>query len=678
MRKKLVTDNLSKPKSLAVFESRVYFLDPVYERVSKVDLPNGDNLKVLKENEPDLKFLTIWKKRTGGQSCSSPPNGGCDHICIPAERRGVKCGCSLGYKLTSETSCSPYKSFLVVAQNDRIRGVPEEDGSASGRNEAMVPISAVERNILHINFHMRTNYMYYIDYGKNTNGLYRVHPNSTIVEPVITKGIGSNGLRGLAVDWIHDQVYFTNAFPHETFVEICKLDGKFRKVLVKKTTESPRELAVNPIKKLLYWIDYGQFPRIGRSYLDGSNWTELVTSGISNPRDLTIDYSNHDVYWVDSNLDTIQKINYNGGSRVVIRRNLPNPVGVAVFRESVYWADKNLASVFRIKKDTNQTTRPDLIKTGVDNLRDVKYFDPQQQPEIENYCNCEQLCYAIENRYVCDCATGRLNNNKCVEISEYVVFSTRTEIRSVHVDVENNQVPFNPITNLTNVVGLDFDYDNGQVLFTQIRPDAQISYFSVRGGGSYLPHVILNVSINPEGIAYDWVHKKVYWTDSGNSSIYAMNFDGSGIVNIAHVDRPRAIVVHPCNGTLFYTDWGLFGTSGRIFKSTMAGTFKEAIIKSDLTQPSGLALDIDEGKLYWTDAVREKIERSDLDGGNREVLVTATIYPFAITIFGDYIFWTDLQLRGVYRADKHTGGDMIEIVKRLDESPRDIQVSGLG
>jgi low density lipoprotein-related protein 2 len=78
--------------------------------------------------------------------------------------------------------------------------------------------------------------------------------------------------------------------------------------------------------------------------------------------------------------------------------------------------------------------------------------------------------------------------------------------------------------------------------------------------------------------------------------------------------------------------------------------------------------------LYWTDAVRENIERSQLDGKNREVLISATIYPFAITVFRNYIYWTDLQLRGVYRAEKYTGANMIEMVKRLDDSPRDIHV----
>merc|ERR1711971_555531 len=106
----------------------------------------------------------------------------------------------------------------------------------------------------------------------------------------------------------------------------------------------------------------------------------------------------------------------------------------------------------------------------------------------------------------------------------------------------------------------------------------------------------------------------------------------------------------------------------------MAGSLKKAIIDSNLTQPSGLTIDYDDGMLYFTDAVRETIERCDFYGQKREVLVTATIYPFAITVDNDYIYWTDLQLRGLFRAEKHTGANMEEVVKRLDNSPRDIQI----
>jgi low density lipoprotein-related protein 2 len=102
--------------------------------------------------------------------------------------------------------------------------------------------------------------------------------------------------------------------------------------------------------RYLYWIDYGQYPRIGKAYLDGSSWTPIVTSGISNPRDLTVDMATHDVYWVDSRLDTLQKVSYSGGSRQVVRRFLPNPMGIAVLKQEVFWVDRNLAAVYRASK----------------------------------------------------------------------------------------------------------------------------------------------------------------------------------------------------------------------------------------------------------------------------------------------------------------------------------------
>jgi low density lipoprotein-related protein 2 len=76
--------------------------------------------------------------------------------------------------------------------------------------------------------------------------------------------------------------------------------------------------------------------------------------------------------------------------------------------------------------------------------------------------------------------------------------------------------------------------------------------------------------------------------------------------------------------SLYYTDWGRFGTSGRIFRTTMAGSLKKAIVDKDLSQPSGLAIDYEDRMLYWTDAVREKIERSTLNGSNREVRRNST------------------------------------------------------
>ncbi|XP_046995596.1 low-density lipoprotein receptor-related protein 2 [Schistocerca americana] len=679
--------NVALPKALGVLDSRLYYLDPVFEKIERVDLPTGGNPKLILDNEPDLKTFTIFRKRQTGNHPCVANNGGCNQLCIPSESNTRVCMCSVGYKKDNEVSCVPYKTFAVVSQLDITRGYSLKDSA-----EAMVPISGLGHHILHVDVHYAENWIYWVEFNRGIwNGIFRIHPNGTGLQPVIKDGIGSNGIRGLAIDWVAGNLYFTNVFPHENYLEVSWLDGSNRKVLRKTTTDSPRELAVNPVKRLLYWIDYGQYPRIGKALLDGSNWSPVVTSGISNPRDLTVDMLTHDVYWVDSRLDMIQKISYNGGNRQLIRRNLPNPMGIAVHVGDVYWVDRNLATVFKASKVPGNNTRAISLRTNLPRLRDIAIYDQLNQPRDEsNPCvklgngGCEQLCFSFppepnggKPQFKCDCATGELsttgNGRKCETVNEFLVFATRTEIRAISLDPQVTTYPFKPVVNLTNVVGVDFDFADQRLLFTQIRPWAKIAWIPSANPSSET-HTILDKGINPEGIAFDWTQKKIYWTDSSNSSIYAMNFDGTDLVMIARVERPRAIVIDPCNGSLYYTDWGRFGTSGKIYRTTMAGSLKKAIIDKDLSQPSGLAIDYDDRMLYWTDAVREKIERSDLEGQNREILITATIYPFAITVHGQYMYWTDLQLRGVYRAEKHTGANMIEMVKRLDDSPRDIQV----
>jgi low density lipoprotein-related protein 2 len=535
------------------------------------------------------------------------------------------------------------------------------------------------------------------------NGIFRVRPDGSELSHIIKDGIGKSGLRGIAIDWIAKNLYFSNVFPHETYIEVSWMDGTNRKVIYKSTNDNPRELAVNPIKRYLYWIDYGQFPMIAQAWLDGSHRKPIVTDRISNPTDLTIDIATHDLFWVDTQQDAIFRVDYKGEKRQMIRRNLPSPKGLAILGNDIYWVDRNLGNIYKSSKLASDTSPPLVVKTGLENLRDIAIVDRENQPlDKNNPCNrlgngnCEQLCFsfpaeasggdiaAVDSSNLsgrkCECAFGALQQGrKCDVPPEFLVFSTRTEIRSEHINrngesggVDTAQ-PFKTVENMTNVVGLDFDYKTGRLYYTQIAPEARIGWM-VTSDPKANEHIILKEGINPEGIAFDWVHKKIYWTDSRNSSIYSMNEDGSQIVDIAHVDRPRAIVVHPCKGYMFYTDWGRFGESGKIFRATMAGTLKEAIVSANLTQPSGLAIDYEEDMLYFTDAVREVIERVSIDGSRRQVLVTATIYPFAITVDRDFIYWTDLQLRGVYRAEKYTGSSMKEIVKRLDNSPRGIQI----
>lgn len=56
-------NNIANPKALAVHDSRLYYLDPLFDKIEKVDLPSGESPKMLIDNEPDLKTFTIFRKR---------------------------------------------------------------------------------------------------------------------------------------------------------------------------------------------------------------------------------------------------------------------------------------------------------------------------------------------------------------------------------------------------------------------------------------------------------------------------------------------------------------------------------------------------------------------------------------------------------------------------------------
>ncbi|KAK4327934.1 hypothetical protein Pmani_001624 [Petrolisthes manimaculis] len=210
------------------------------------------------------------------------------------------------------------------------------------------------------------------------------------------------------------------------------------------------------------------------------------------------------------------------------------------------------------------------------NLRDIAIFDISNQPsKADTPCTrlgnggCAQLCFSFpvdqptSPGFRCHCTTGVLAEDKhsCEDSKEFLVYTTRTEICSLSLLPKSYNVPFDTVSDLTNVVGIDFDYTNKDLIFTQIRPDTKIAKVSSSNPTKEKMEIILAQGINPEGIAYDWTSKKIYWTDSANNSIYSMNSDGSHIVRIIQVERPRAIVLDPCRGHMYFTDWGRFGTA---------------------------------------------------------------------------------------------------------------------
>jgi len=103
--------------------------------------------------------------------------------------------------------------------------------------------------------------------------------------------------------------------------------------------------------------------------------------------------------------------------------------------------------------------------------------------------------------------------------------------------------------------------------------------------------------------------------------------------------------------------WGGSGISLKIEQANMDGSARTTLVSSGLTRVNSLAMDYQNRLLYWCDAGLNKIERIDLQGNNRVVILDLSLdfmHPFGLALFGDALFWSDWNHTSVHKYNMTT------------------------
>lgn len=69
-------------------------------------------------------------------------------------------------------------------------------------------------------------------------------------------------------------------------------------------------------------------------------------------------------------------------------------------------------------------------------------------------------------------------------------------------------------------------------------------------------------------------------------------------------------------------------------------------------------------RIFWADALEDRIEATNFDGKNREKIVAHAPHPFGVTVFQSYVYWSDWYNRSIYRAPIAKDGSPVQEVRR--------------
>ncbi|XP_029110447.1 very low-density lipoprotein receptor-like isoform X2 [Scleropages formosus] len=342
-------------------------------------------------------------------------NGGCSHLCID-QPMGFVCDCPSGMRLIQDTQCEEIDECLDTDLCSQVcvhvngsftcechagyRKIPQMGECRAEGEMGLVALSSLEgvwqadtagsehRLLASGNLgygplaaFTAKHTLYWGDSKKGA--IYGISLDGSSQKPVLVLA-GLGAVRGLAVDWFHELLYWTDA--STCSINVAPLSGSAQRLLVGGLSK-PTGVAVEPVEGLLFWADSGSSARIERANLDGQDRMALVTSAIQNPVAISLDIPRHLLYWVDSGLRTISRVGLDGHHRkTVLESNgyLDKPFGLTVFEGQVFWTDKETHSLCSVDKHNGTSFR--VLLSNVRSPGGLVVIHPVLQPKGQGVC----------------------------------------------------------------------------------------------------------------------------------------------------------------------------------------------------------------------------------------------------------------------------------------------------
>ena len=585
--------------------------------------------------------------------------------------------------------------------------------------------------------------MYWTDTAREENSaIKRADLNGTNVETLISTGLLHH--YSLALDVANDKMYWTEW--GDTTIKRSDLNGTNIQTIVDTGLIRPNGIALDVANGKMYWTDEGDgtiAPTIKRSDLNGTNIQTLVDTGLISPNGIVLDVANGKMFWTDYGNDTIKRADLNGQSVQTLLYGLSSPTGIALrISGSVPNPTPTSDTVVGLSPTTVASPNVGDQLTFSLNIADGENIAGYQatityDATALRYVQSENGTFLptgaffiprqVDENTVQIAATSLAGETMGDGILASIIFEvvavkestvrlsdvilTNSSGETTNPQTENAEITEPPSDDHGDARAEATDLPLDDPINGAIENETDVDYFRVdvpapgsltvwttgdldtTGELQYSRGAILqsnedggtgtNFRIYQRSLAADTYYikvmeqgndnngtytlhasftpdaptqaeNKIYWMEQYSAKVRCANLDGSDVQDLV-IDGfsyyPQDIALDVDSGKMYWTEWG-----GTIKRADLNGQNVETLIDTGLSEPKSIALDVSNGKMYWTDPGlgNDTIKRSDLNGTNVEILVdTELSYPFGITldVSGGKMYWTDRGNNTIKRSD---------------------------
>ena len=242
---------------------------------------------------------------------------------------------------------------------------------------------------------------------------------------------------------------------------------------------------------------------------------------------------------------------------------------------------------------------------------------------------------------------------------------TFKEIRRANIDGTGPEL----LTNVSGVtpIATTLNIDTSKLIFGH-----NLGIDEIGVSGSLQKRIVqaiekpIDIVIDPSGAA-------IYWTDSGSigqtEGIYKAQIDGSNIQQLFSTlgqKPPHGIAYDTINNKIFWTAFD--DTSGEINKVNIDGSDPQTLI-TNLKMPIDISLNPDSNEMFWTDQIKNTIEKSNRDGTAKNTVFENLNEPYGIAIFNQKLYWSEIGYPSIKRSNLD-GSEMENVLSTGIRQPK--------